>query len=194
MQRQRGELVPIGEVVSGLDDVPVKALREASPQARHHFTRADQVNQLVGASEADPDRGLHGAHDGAVQPAPHQPRQPASVCPSAQRPVHALVMTAGGGNKLPFGQPAAPADGVDLDRSGTDPKPRVGSRATRCPSSCGPWVWKIYSSDGAQRIHSQAPQPNGGDSLTCPCPTDLRRTEHGISQCELHKSLIADRI
>ena len=45
MQRQRGELVPIGEIVSGLDDVLVPAIREASPQARHHFTRADQVNQ-----------------------------------------------------------------------------------------------------------------------------------------------------
>ena len=37
MQRQRGELVPIGEVVADLDG-PVKAIREASPQARHHFT------------------------------------------------------------------------------------------------------------------------------------------------------------
>ena len=27
MQRKRGELVPIGEVVSGLDDVPAPALR-----------------------------------------------------------------------------------------------------------------------------------------------------------------------
>ena len=45
MQRQRGELIPIWEVVSGLDG-PVKETREASPQARHHFTRVDQVNQL----------------------------------------------------------------------------------------------------------------------------------------------------
>ena len=51
MQRQRGGLVPIGDAVSGLD-VPVKALREASPQVRHHFTRFDQVDQLVRASEA----------------------------------------------------------------------------------------------------------------------------------------------
>ena len=36
----------------------MKALREASPQARHHYTRFDQVNQLVGASEADPDLGF----------------------------------------------------------------------------------------------------------------------------------------
>ena len=58
MQRQRGELVPIGEVVSSLDDVLVPAIRDDSPQARHHFTQADQVNQLVSASEADPDLGF----------------------------------------------------------------------------------------------------------------------------------------
>ena len=57
MQRQRGELVPIGEVVGGLDG-PVKAIRDATPQSRHHFTRFDQVNQLVTASEADPDLGF----------------------------------------------------------------------------------------------------------------------------------------
>ena len=58
MQRQHdGELVPIGEAFSGLDG-PVKAIREATPQARHHFTLADQVNQLVSASEADPDLGF----------------------------------------------------------------------------------------------------------------------------------------
>ena len=58
MQRQRGELVPIDDVVSGLDDVLVKAIRDESPQARHSFTVADQVNQLVSASEADPDLGF----------------------------------------------------------------------------------------------------------------------------------------
>ena len=42
MQRQRGELVPVAEVIADLDG-PVKAIREASPQARHHFTRFDQV-------------------------------------------------------------------------------------------------------------------------------------------------------
>ena len=50
MQRKRGELGPIGEALADLDG-PVKALREASPQARHHFTRFDQVDQLVRASE-----------------------------------------------------------------------------------------------------------------------------------------------
>ena len=58
MQRQRGGLVPIGDAVSGLDDVPVPASRDDSPQARHSFTVADQVDRLVCASEADPDRGF----------------------------------------------------------------------------------------------------------------------------------------
>ena len=57
MQRKRGELVPVRETLADLGG-PVKAIREASPQARHHFTQADQVNQLIGASEADPDLGF----------------------------------------------------------------------------------------------------------------------------------------
>ena len=36
----------------------MKKALQPSPQARHHFTQADQVNQLVGASEADPDLGF----------------------------------------------------------------------------------------------------------------------------------------
>ena len=57
MERKRGGLVPIGDALSGMGG-PVKAIREASPQARHHFTVADQVHQLVSASEADPDLGF----------------------------------------------------------------------------------------------------------------------------------------
>ena len=51
MQRNPGELTPTGETVSGLDDVSV--VRADSPQARHSFTQADQVDQLVTASEAE---------------------------------------------------------------------------------------------------------------------------------------------
>ena len=78
MQRQRGDLVPIDEVIGGLGG-PVKAIREASPQALHHFTQADQVNQLVRASEADPDLGFMARLMALCSPAPHQPRQPAPV-------------------------------------------------------------------------------------------------------------------
>ena len=57
MQRKRDGLVPIGEAFGGLGG-PVKAIREASPQALHHYTRFDQVNQLVSASEAEADLGF----------------------------------------------------------------------------------------------------------------------------------------
>ena len=57
MQRQRGELVPIGEIVSGLVG-PVQALHKPSPPAQRGFTLADQVDLLVGAREADPDLGF----------------------------------------------------------------------------------------------------------------------------------------
>ena len=57
MQRQRNELVPVAEVIADLPG-PVQALRKTPPPARRGFTLADQVNQLVGASEADPDLGF----------------------------------------------------------------------------------------------------------------------------------------
>ena len=56
MQSKRGELVPIGEVFGGLNG-PVKALIP-SPPTQRHFTRADQVHQLVSASEADASLGF----------------------------------------------------------------------------------------------------------------------------------------
>ena len=80
MQRQRDELVPVAEVIADLPG-PVQAL--------HHFTRFDQVNQLVAASEADPDRGFMARMMALCSLPPHQPRQPDSVYPS-ERPVHAL--------------------------------------------------------------------------------------------------------
>ena len=39
MQRKRGELVPVAEVLSDLNG-PVKAIREASPQAPHHSVQS----------------------------------------------------------------------------------------------------------------------------------------------------------
>ena len=100
MQRQRGGLVPIGEAFSGMGG-PMKAIRDASPQARHSFTVADQVNQLVRASEADPDLGFM-ARLMALCSLPrsnpgnrHQYKR--------QNGPFKLVMIAGADNKLPFG-------------------------------------------------------------------------------------------
>ena len=100
MNRKRDALIPIGEAFSDLDG-PVKAIREASPQALHHFTRFDQVNQLVGASEAAPDLGF-------------MARMMALCCLPRANPGNRhqykrvngpfkLIMVAGADNKLPFG-------------------------------------------------------------------------------------------
>ena len=99
MQRKDG-LIPVAEALADLPG-PVQALRDASPQARHHFTQVDQVNQLVAAREADPDRGFM-ARLMALCSLPrtnpgnrHQYRR-------ANGP-YKLIMIAGGDNKIPFG-------------------------------------------------------------------------------------------
>ena len=57
MARKRSGPVPVGEASGNLDG-PVKAIHGTSPQAFHHFTQADQVDQLVSASEVDADLGF----------------------------------------------------------------------------------------------------------------------------------------
>ena len=99
MQRQRGELVPIGDAVYGLDDVP--AIRNDSPQARHHFTQADQVDRLVTASEADPDRGFM-ARTMALCSLPRTNPGNRHQYKRVNGPFK-LVMVAGADNKLPYG-------------------------------------------------------------------------------------------
>ena len=100
MQRQRGELVPVAEVIADLPG-PVQALRKTPPPARRGFTLADQVNQLVSASEADPDLGFM-ARMLVLCSLPrtnpgnrHQYKR--------QNGPYTLYMMAGGGNKLPYG-------------------------------------------------------------------------------------------
>ena len=100
MQRKRGELVPIGDALSGMGG-PVKAIREASPQARHHFTVADQVHQLVSASEADPDLGFM-ARLMALCSLPRSNPGDRLQYKRVNGP-YTLYMTATGGSKLPFG-------------------------------------------------------------------------------------------
>ena len=100
MQRQRGELVPIGEAFGDLDG-PVKAIRDVSPQALHHFTQADQVNQLVEASEAEADLGFMG-RTMALCSLPRSNPGNRKEYKRVNGPF-TLYMVAGGGNKLPFG-------------------------------------------------------------------------------------------
>ena len=100
MKRQRDSLVPIGEAISGPGD-PVEAIHSASPQALHHYTRFDQVNQLVGASEADPDLGFM-ARLMALCSLPRSNPGNRHQYKRVNGP-YKLIMIAGGDNKLPFG-------------------------------------------------------------------------------------------
>ena len=100
MQRQLGELVPIGDALSGMGG-PVAAIREATPQARRGFTVADQVNQLVSASEADADLGFMTR----LLTLCSLPRSNPGNRLQYKRVngPFTLYMVAGGGNKLPYG-------------------------------------------------------------------------------------------
>ena len=100
MQRQHGSLVPVAEVVSGLNG-SVKAIRDATPQAVHHFTRFDQVNQLVEAGEADPDMGFM-ARMMALCSLPRTNPGTTLQYKRVNGP-YKLVMIAGADCKLPFG-------------------------------------------------------------------------------------------
>ena len=96
MQSKRDGLVPIGEL-----DALVSAIRDATHQALHHFTQADQVNQLVAASEADPDRGFM-ARLLALCSLPRSNPGNRLQYKRVNGP-YTLYMVAGGGNKLPYG-------------------------------------------------------------------------------------------
>ena len=58
MERKQDGFVPLGDVVAGVELPDGRALTPAAPRARHHFTRLDQIDQLVDASEADADLGF----------------------------------------------------------------------------------------------------------------------------------------
>ena len=99
MQRKDG-LIPVAEALADLPG-PVQALRDASPQARHHFTVADQVDQLVWASEADPERAFM-ARMMALCSLPRSNPGKRTQYVRRNGP-YTLVMSATGLNKLPFG-------------------------------------------------------------------------------------------
>ena len=84
----------------GLDE-PVKKALQLSPQARHSFTVADQVNQLVSASETPPDLGFMGRTMALCSLPRTNPgnRKEYIRCNGP----YTLGMTAGLSNKLPFG-------------------------------------------------------------------------------------------
>ena len=100
MQRKRDELVSFGAVFSVLDE-KVKEALQPLPQAKHHFTQADQVDQLVRACEEEPDLGFM-VRLMALCSLPRTNPGTRHQYKRVNGP-YKLVMIAGADNKLPFG-------------------------------------------------------------------------------------------
>ena len=101
MPRKRDGVAPIGELAVAVDLPDGRALTPAAPQALHHFTRLDQIDQLVGASEAEPDLGFM-ARMLALCSLPRTDQGQQKEYKRLNGPF-TLYMIAGGGNKLPYG-------------------------------------------------------------------------------------------
>ena len=100
-EQQKGSgFVPIGELADTLPGV-IPSGRGMSAQARHHFTTLRQVNRLIEVSEAEPDLGFM-ARLPALCSLPRTNPGNREKYVRRNGP-HALVMTAGGLNKLPYG-------------------------------------------------------------------------------------------
>ena len=99
MQRMRDGLVPVAEALAVLPG-SAQAL-QPSTSNQHHFTVADQVNQLAAAREANPDRGFM-ARMTALCSLPRTNPGNRKEYKRVNGPF-TLYMQSGPGNKLPFG-------------------------------------------------------------------------------------------
>ena len=122
MEQKRSGLVPIGDISI---DVPGVGRQLTVRRQARHFTTLDQVTQLVAARDAAPEIGFM-ARLLALCSMPRTNPGDQHEFKRVNGP-YTLYMTAGAGNKLPYGS-AAPALGVGLLRSGTDAKPRAHPR------------------------------------------------------------------
>ena len=101
MLRKRDGFVPLGDIAGAVELPDGRALTPAAPQARHHFTTLHQVNQLIEASEAEPDIGFM-ARLLALCSLPRANPGDRHEFKRVNGP-YKLVMVAGAENKLPFG-------------------------------------------------------------------------------------------
>ena len=111
-QQRRGGFVPIGELAGTLPGLVPRELAMTT-QTRHHFTTLQQVNQLVEASEADADLGFMARLLALCSLPRTNPKQRMQYV--RRNGPYALVMIAGGLNKLPYGKTAV-GPGVDVPR------------------------------------------------------------------------------
>ena len=95
-QTTRGGFIPVGDLALDLPDVQVPARRQA-----RHFTTLDQVTQLVGVRDADPDLGFMARLLALCSLPRTDPKNRLQYV--RRNGPYALVMSAGGLNKLPYG-------------------------------------------------------------------------------------------
>ena len=93
----KDRLQPVGEVAEEMGLMR----RERTPQVQHHFTRFDQVDQLVEAREADPDTGFMTRLMTLCSLPRTNPGKRLQYV--RQNGPYSLVMIAGGRNRLPYG-------------------------------------------------------------------------------------------
>ena len=100
-QQKRGGLVPIGTVAVRLPGVEGRG-RAMSARSRHHFTTLRQVNQLIEASEAEPELGFMARLLALCSLPRTNPRDREKYM--RRNGPYVLVLTAGGWPaRLPFG-------------------------------------------------------------------------------------------
>ena len=99
-KQDKDEWFPIKEVLAGRGGAE-HALGEGSPQVSHHFTRIDQIDQLIGASEDDPEVGFMAR---LMMLCSFPRTNPGNRLQYVRRNgPYTLVLIAGGLNRLPYG-------------------------------------------------------------------------------------------
>ena len=132
--------VPLSDVAGAVELPGGRALTPAAPQARHHFTTLQQVNQLVEASEAEPDLGFM-ARLLALCSLPRTNPGDRLQFKRVNGP-YKLIMSAGGDEKLPYGNiPRLLLAWVCTEAVRTQRRELVLGRS--CMSSCESSAWRI---------------------------------------------------
>ena len=168
-------MVPIGEVIADLPG-PVQALRE-TPRPR----RCSEASPLLRSGEPAwfqrPRSGrrsrFHGAHNGALLPAAHQPRQPDFSISASTGRSRWESSTATGNHKLPFGNlPRLLLAWVSTEAVRTRSRVLV-SRVLHFPSSCGRWE---STAPAAALVGNANPAPQPDEAaVRLHCLADLSR-------------------
>ena len=117
----------------------MKSFHKYAPQALHHFTRFDQVDQLVRAALADPDTGFM-ARLMMLCSLPRTDPGDRNQYKRANGPF-TLIMTAVGPTGLPFGNLSRLLLAWVCTEAVRTQSRELVFWALRSPGSCAGWAW-----------------------------------------------------